>query len=200
MWLASNDITAKTIEDSYRRFIDILDALLQIKGYVLGARPSSADFAIYGQLTQLGQVEPTSAKIMGQNSPRVRAWLDRIEDLSGLAPEADDWFTPPEAREALKPLIEEVGRVYVPFLLANHDALAQGNDQVETEIDGRPWSQPSFPYQGKCLDALRAAFTSLPDADQASVRRTLSGTGCEPLLAQKLNTSKLFDKKSVHDD
>ena len=58
------------IEASFARLIDILDALIMRQGYVLGARPSSADFALFGQLTQLCQVEPTSYQV-AQRRPRV---------------------------------------------------------------------------------------------------------------------------------
>ncbi|MEM6412194.1 MAG: glutathione S-transferase family protein [Pseudomonadota bacterium] len=182
--VGSNDITAQTIEDSYARFLLILDELLEKKGYVLGARPSSADFAIYGQLTQLGIIEPTSAKVMTQLSYRVRAWLDRMDDLSGLDPVSEDWFAPEEARAAITPLLEEIGRVYVPFLLGNAAAASTGQENMETEIDGRPWTQPVFPYQVKCLSALRTAFAALPDVEKSDVSAALSGTGCESLTQQ----------------
>ncbi|MEM9667285.1 MAG: glutathione S-transferase family protein [Pseudomonadota bacterium] len=180
--VGSNDVTAQTIEESYARFIRILDGLIAIRGYVLGARPSSADFAIYGQLTQLGIIEPTSAKLMTDLSFRVRAWLDRMEDLSGLDPDEDDWFTPAEARTALKPLLGEIGRVYAPFLLGNAAAAAAGNDTVNTEIDSRAWTQPTFPYQAKCLMALRNVFNALPDDTRSDILETLSDTGCETLF------------------
>jgi len=84
--VGSNETTAPIIEAAYARFVGIVDSLISQKGYVLGARPSSADFAIFGQMTQLGIIEPTSAKITRNISARVRAWLDRMEDLSGLSP------------------------------------------------------------------------------------------------------------------
>ena len=161
--VGSNEITAQTIEDSYKRFLSVLNNLIQIKGYVLGARPSAADFAIYAQLTQLGQVEPTPSAIMAQSFPRVRAWIDLMEDLSGLEPSDEGWFSVEEAREALAPLIDEIAHVYLPFLVANAEAAMQNKDTVEAEIDGRTWTQPTFPYQVKCLDALRTEFQALPN-------------------------------------
>ena len=59
--VGSNEVTGETIESSYQRLVEILDSIIQKKGYIFGSRPSSADFAIYGQLTQLAVVEPTSA-------------------------------------------------------------------------------------------------------------------------------------------
>lgn len=180
--VGSNAVTAQTIEDSYQRTVDVLDKLLPVRGYVLGARPSSADFAIYAQLTQLGVVEPTSAAVLARRSPRVRAWLDLMEDLSGLDPKAGDWFAPDEARVALAPLLSEIGRVYAPFLLANHAAVQAGEAQFETEIDGRAWTQPAFPYQAKCLGWLREAYATLPANARPPVEAALSGTGCEALF------------------
>lgn len=48
-------------------------------------------------------------------------------------------------------MLGEIGRVYVPFLLANAQAVMTGAKSFETTIDGRAWSQPTFPYQAKCL-------------------------------------------------
>lgn len=181
--VGSNDVTATTIEESYARFIDLFDQLLQVRGFVLGGRPSSADFAIYGQMTQLGIIEPTSAGVLAERSPRVRAWLDLMEDLSGLDVSDEDWFSPAEAREALAPLLAEIGRVYTPFLLANAAAVQSGEENWEAEIDGRAWTQPTFPYQAKCLIALRKAHSDLPENLKAPVDSALSAAGCSELFA-----------------
>ncbi|MGP1354035.1 MAG: glutathione S-transferase C-terminal domain-containing protein [Parasphingopyxis sp.] len=180
--VGSNDVTAETIESSYVRLLDILDALIGGQGYVLGRRPSSADFALYGQLTQLTIVDPTPAALAARKSPRVRAWIDRVDDLSGLDAQTEDWADIDIGHAQLTPLLTEIGRVYTPFLLANAQAVLAGDEQFETEIDGRPWSQPTFPYQAKCLHWIREEFAALSPDDQARVNAVLDGTGCEPLL------------------
>ncbi|MGP1283186.1 MAG: glutathione S-transferase family protein [Parasphingopyxis sp.] len=180
--VGSNDTTAATIEASFARLLAILDALVEEQGFILGARPSSADFAIYGQLTQLAVVEPTSSILVNRHHPRVRAWVDRIEDLSGLEPEPGHWLDPDAAILPFRPLLTEIGRVYAPFLLANAEAVMAGRKDFETEIDGRAWAQPAFPYQAKCLYWIREAFEDLSADGKARVRVVLDGTGCEPLL------------------
>ncbi len=181
--VGSNAVTAQTIETSYERILGILDRLVQAQGYVLGDRPSSADFAIHGQLTQLAIVEPTPAAITTRVSRRIRGWLDRVEDLSGLNPTESGWLPRRALREDLTPLLSEIGRVYAPFLLANAKAVMAGDTSFETEIDGRPWAQPTFPYQAKCLKWIRDAFSALSPADQAEAKGLLAGTGCDSLLA-----------------
>jgi glutathione S-transferase len=180
--VGSNATTAETIESSYARLVGVLDTLVQAQGYVLGARPASADFAIYGQLTQLGIIEPTAAAIMAKTSRRVRGWIDRMEDLSGLQPEESDWVSR-DALKALKPLLGEIGRVYAPFLLANAQAVMGGKETFAAMIDRRAWTQPTFAYQAKCLKWIRDEYAALSSADKASVTGLLAGSGCEALLA-----------------
>lgn len=181
--VGSNPTTAATIEGSYRRLLALLDARLTGSRFVLGGRPGTADFALYGQLTQLAGFDPTPRAIALAEAPRIIAWIDLVEDLSGMEPADGDWIDRATAATALRPLLEEIGRVYAPFLLANAGALQRGATEVACTIDGKPWTQRPFPYQGKCLQMLRAAYAGLGDADRRTVASALAGTGCETLFA-----------------
>ena len=180
--VGSNAVTAPVIEDSYRRFLRLFDAHLQKSRFLFGARPSAADFALAGQLTCLALFDPTPAAVTLEESPRIYAWVEGIEELSGLAVDDQDWIGRDNVSETLKALLGEVGRVHVPFLLANAAALESGAEQLETVIDGRPWVQKPFPYQGKCLRWLREAHDELSPADKTVVDALLKGSGCEALF------------------
>lgn len=179
--VGSNDTTAPIIEASYQRLVGIFDRIIQRQGFVLGTRPSAADFAIYGQLTQLGIVDPTPARIMAKAAPRLRAWVDRMDDLSGW-PEGE-WLSHDALAGHLQELLTEIGRVYVPFLRANAGAVAAGDATFETTIDGKLWTQPVFPYQAKCLQSLCAARDALSGEVKAALDALLAGTGCEAMFA-----------------
>jgi glutathione S-transferase len=181
--VGSNEITAPVIEESYRRLLQLLDAHLTGSRFVLGGRPASSDFALFGQLTQLAGFDPTPAAIAHQHAPRVVAWVDVTEDLSGLQPDEQDWTPRAAVPDTLRALLAEVGCVYVPFLLANTAALERGAETVECVIAGRPWTQRPFSYQGKCLRRLREGHAALTRDDRVAVDRLLAGTGCEPLFA-----------------
>ena len=187
--VGSNDVTATTIERSYFRFLHILDDLVAKGGYVFGERPASADFAIFGQMTQLGQVDPTPTRILSETSRRVRAWLDRMEDLSGLPSEEISWPDAETVRSRLRPLLNEIGQTYAPFLIANAKAIGAGQPTVDTEIDGAAWVQPVFPYQAKCLSALITHIAGLDDNTRTCVERTLTASGCEVLIGHTTNKS-----------
>lgn len=181
--VGSNDVTAPVIEASYLRFLSIFDALIERQRFVLGSRPSSADFGIYAQLTQLAKFDPTPAALCMQQAPRVHAWTDLVDDLSGQPATDDAWMNPSDARDVLGDLLSEIGRVYVPALLANAAAIQRGDKDMHTTIDGQPWEQPVFPYQAKCLMALNEHYQSLSDNDRSDVDAILSGSGCEALFA-----------------
>ena len=178
--VGSSDLTAPVIESSYQRLVDIMDRIVQRRGFVMGSRPGASDFALYGQLTQLVLVDPTPAQYAAQHSLRLRAWLDRVDDLSGHT--HDQWLSTTDIQSHLGELLNEVGRVYAPFLMANAKAVANGQADFETTIDGKKWSQPVFPYQAKCLETLRQAHANLTSDVKQALDNILSGTGCEILF------------------
>lgn len=181
--VGSNAETGPLIEASYQRFIAALDAHLRDHPYLMGRRPGATDFAVFGQLTQLAQFDPTPMALTLERAPRVYAWTSLIEDLSGEEPGADDWFDAATLPATLTAVLAEVGRSYAPVMLANARAVAAGAATVETTVDGQRWQQQPFPYQAKCVRWLRDAYAALDDTARASVDRALAGTGCEILLA-----------------
>jgi glutathione S-transferase len=71
-----------------------MDNHLSVSKFLFGDKPSSADFAIYGQLTQLVGFDPTSRKIACETSLRLVAWVDIMADLSGHDVENSNWTSP----------------------------------------------------------------------------------------------------------
>ncbi len=182
--VGSNDTTAVVIEESYKRFLACLNNHLKQTPFIMGMRPGSADFGCLGQLTQLVQFDPTPAKLAAEQFPRVHAWVSKMEDLSGLECQDDGFCSPSEIPATLIDLLKEVGRTYVPVMLANYEAFEKGLDKVETIVDGEPWVQEPFPYQAKCLQWLRIEYARLDVDDRATVDEMLAGTGCDQLLAK----------------
>lgn len=180
--VGSNATTAPVIEASYQRFLDALSAHLEVQPFLMGGRPGGSDFGVFGQLTQLTHFDPTPMEETLARSPRVFAWVDIMEDLSGLEPTEDDWMQRNAIPETIRGLLAEVGRVYAPALIANAKALVAGADTVETEIDGKRWTQQPFPYQGKCLQWLREKREALSSTDRKAADDVLTGTGVEALF------------------
>jgi len=181
-YVGSNDVTAPVIEASYARFLHLFEAILPQRRFLFGARPAAADFAVFGQLTQLTHFDPTPAALSLKMAPRTYAWVEITEDLSGIADDAA-WAARETHEAVLRGLLAEIGRVYVPVLMANERAILQGAAMVETAVDGLPWQQNPFPYHAKCLAQLRGLRAGLADGERRIVDDWLDGTGVERIFA-----------------
>jgi glutathione S-transferase len=180
--VGSNEMTAPVIDRSYRRFLAIMEAHLATQPFILGNRPGAGDFAIYGQLSQLVGFDPTPRAIAHDVSPRAVEWVDLMEDQSGLESDDQAWNDVGDLPDTLHELLKEIGRVYVPAMLRNAAAIAAGESEWETEIDGTTWSQKTFPYQAKCLRWLNQQYDVLDVDSRTRVDAALKGTGCERLI------------------
>lgn len=185
--VGSNPQTGPIIEANYVKFLDALNAHLAQHPFLMGARPGASDFGVFGQLTQLTHFDPTPSALTLARCPRVYAWVDVMEDLSGHdvnegGGDESGWFTRATLPETLKSLLRLFGTAYLPLLIANAAALDAGGKTFETEIDGTPWRQDTNPYQAKCLLWLRHAFADLPESDRKPVADLLEETGCGALI------------------
>ncbi|HAT08428.1 MAG TPA: glutathione S-transferase [Rhodobiaceae bacterium] len=184
-YVGSNEVTKETIENSFKRFLNLLNEHLQTMPYIFGQRPSSADFAIYGQLTCLALFDPTPNAIIAGDFPRIYAWVELLEDLSGLAVADDDsgWLDTADLPETLRPLIIELATLYIPYLKLNAAAVLNGAELVDGEVDGRPYQQNPFPYQAKCLQWIGEQYAALSDADKARLAALTADTGLAEALS-----------------
>ncbi|MFT4769833.1 MAG: glutathione S-transferase [Glaciecola sp.] len=181
--VGSNDTTAPVIDASYRRFLTAMEHHLAQQPFMLGNRPAAGDFGLQGQLSQLVGFDPTPRAITHEVSPRTVAWVDRMYDLSGLAPTDSDWVNLEDQASSLRELMQEIGRVYVPAQLANAKAVLGGDKEWSCDIEGAPWTQRTFAYQAKCLQWTKARYAALSQNDRNRVDDFLCGTGVETMLS-----------------
>ena len=163
---------APLIEDSYLRLIEILEGFVATDRFLFGTRPSTADFAICGQLSTLAG-DPTGGAIQRAIAPRTRHWVMRLTDCSGVEGE---WST--KVSPLVCALLDLAGRIYLPFLVANATAIENGETEISVALDGRLYRQPVFGYQVKCLNALRKSFDALSTGDREGLDPLLDQAGC----------------------
>ena len=185
--VGSNETTAPVIEASYRRFLKLMEAHLSQAQFLFGSRPASADLALMGQLTSLSHFDPTPSQLCEQYAPRVYAWVDWLEDLSGYEIEENAWNPATDLPNTVVDILAEIAQTHMPQILANGRAVLAGEKRFETEIGGLAWEQPSFPYQLKCLNWTREAFAVLSDQDQLAVRNILKTAGLLPIIDEAIS-------------
>jgi glutathione S-transferase len=171
-FVGSSPDTAPQIEESFVAALGLLDAHLAVRPYLFGGRPAFADFALWGQLYE-AWTDPTAAALVEGRARDVLAWVQRM-----LWPRAEGGFEPWKALEpTLLPFLEgPVGRLFMPWTLANEKAIAAGSEEFSVELDGRTWTQRPQKYHAKSLRALREKYAAVPD--KAALDPLLDRAGC----------------------
>src|SRR5438046_7313284 len=73
----------RSLEESYRRTLAAFDPHVGMTRYLFGSRPSLADFAWFGQLSEMA-TDPTPMRIMRKLAPFTDHWVRRLDDASGI--------------------------------------------------------------------------------------------------------------------
>ena len=171
-FVGSNPTTEPTIEASFSRALALLEAHLQTRPYLLGARPAMADFGLWGQLYEAA-TDPTPGAIMRASSPKVMAWVQRM-----LTPRNEGAFEPWTAlAPTLMPLLkEEVAGLFLPWSVANAAAVAAGHKNFETALGSAAWTQEPQKYHARSLAEIRRKYAAAKDAPGLEV--ILRESGC----------------------
>jgi hypothetical protein len=163
------------IEASTRAILGALETHVVDQHCLFGTRPSMAEFGMYGQLSQLG-VDPTAQAMMRKDFPYSFRWLLHIDDMSGITGEWDKTDAP--FAPIITAWLQQVGEIYMPFLLANAAAIEAGEDSFHITAMGLPYTQGVFKYQVKCLADLRARYATLDANARTRIDPLLAQTGC----------------------
>ena len=182
LWVVgSNNDTAEFIDRSYKNVLSIFETHFKRQPFLLGNFPSSCDFAVFGQFTQLVGFDPTPRKIAHEISPRTVAWVNTLDDRGGLEYQEEN-LTLDNLSDSIHELFKELSTSYVPTMIENHRAIGNSDKEWSVDLAGYPWKQKSFPYQAKCLDWIREEFQNLDQANQEQVLNFLTANNCQALV------------------
>jgi glutathione S-transferase len=158
-FVGSNSRTAAQIEESFRETLALLEPHFANRPYLFGGRPAFGDFALWGQLYN-AWTDPTPGALIEGRAPNLLAWIHRM-----LWPRVEGEFEPwPKLEPTLMPLLErQVGRLFLPWTIANAEAIAAGREEFTVKLDGRDWTQKPQKYHAKSLAVLRQKYAALPD-------------------------------------
>ena len=172
------------VEAILSRTLEQLEAIFTQRPFLLGTIPSLADIAFSGPFYRHFCLDPVPAQIVRQQAPAVWEWAARLANF-GRRDDAGGWLQGIPADWG--PILNEVGRHYLPYLCANVDAVAGGRRRFDANIGdvqyrGARWSK----YRVWCLQRLREEYTALPEQDQQVARTLLERHDCwEPLWRQR---------------
>ena len=153
----------------------LLEAHLQDRPFLLGTRPSYADFGLSAQIYET-LCDPTTGAIMRESAPKVCEWSIAMQrPRAEGAYETLDSLTP-----TLLPLLtRELGARFLPWSLANAAAIASGADTMSAELDLGTWVQKPQKYHARSLAAIRAKLREIMEgADKTALDPILAEAGC----------------------
>ncbi|MBV8189363.1 MAG: glutathione S-transferase family protein [Alphaproteobacteria bacterium] len=176
-FVGSNERTKPVIEASFQRALALLEAHLQARPYVLGARPAMADFGLWGQFYEAA-TDPTPGALMRASAPKVMAWVGRM-----VSPKAEGPF---ESWQALAPTLlpllqQEVAALFLPWSTANAQAIERGDKSFEASLAGTTWMQEPQKYHARSLAEIRRKYVVAKDAP--GLDQILKDSGCLAYLS-----------------
>jgi len=173
--VGSSPETAAMIEASFMRSLNLIEQLLKGRPYLLGKRPSLADFGLAAQFAQLLS-DPTPGAIIRAQAPNVVAWVERME-----SPKVEGGFASlDDVRGALSTLLrDEIAAIYLPWMAANAMAVADDANGVAVELGGAMFTQKPQRYAAKAFGELQRKRAAVDDDGLAAL---LEETGCDAYL------------------
>ena len=195
------------IEHSYEEFLALFDAHLADSPYLLGGRPTIADFGFLGPLYAHLARDPYPSMLMKQRAQRVWRWVERMNapvlDASEYGDCSEELFGDDAIPDTLRTLLAYIGEEYldeavaqvaaVDAWLADHPDVADGevvlgkpkrrlSGTTTFEWRGRPMTVAVVPYRMFMIKRIQDAYTGGSPDEQVHIRRLFADAGLEPLL------------------
>jgi glutathione S-transferase len=163
--------TRATVEASYIECLGALEAIFASRPFVLGLRPTEADFGFFASLFRHFSCDPAPGRIMRERAPGVLEWVARMWNLrpARLASQP----LPDRLPENLGPIFDAIGEVYLPYLEENATAYANDQERVTYRVRGVSFVEPVKPYRVWCRDRLQRGLCELDPPARAEVERAL---------------------------
>jgi len=194
--------TIPPIESAYLELLDLLQAHLGAAPYLLGGRPSLADYGLIAPLYAHLSRDPHPSTLMKQRAHRVFRWTERMNarnaEYAGVPSQSGDFFANDGVPDTLKAVLRHAAEDLVPeteatahFIdewLETHDdveegaVLERGLGLCRFEFRGRTVNALAQPYRIFLLQRLQDACNAMPADARRSVAELLGEVGLGPLL------------------
>ncbi|BFM15509.1 hypothetical protein R50073_16920 [Maricurvus nonylphenolicus] len=196
----AGDEVRSNIDKQILDLLAILEEHFTHYQYLLGFKPSLADFAMYGPLRAHLYNDPQSNEIMEVNAPRTCRWMDTISELGDTRgcvgqTEFGDWIDlDAGVPDSLARLLAFAGKTYIPFGKACAMAGKQKEKSFSVEIDGVSAGFSTHQYRVWSFEQLQLRYQDLSDSAKVELEGVLVTAGVLPeLMADEIYHNGLFD-------
>jgi glutathione S-transferase len=175
--------------------LNALDAHFAAHKFLLGDRPTIADFGLVGTMYgHLGR-DPWPKRKLVDPRKALRAWIDRMAEPDGSA--AWSGAGPDEIPASLAPVFRSIASEFVPMVEATLEALnrhvrsgardadgvlPRGLDPISYPLGSGRFSRTAVPFVLWKIQRLHDVYRGMGANEQGAVRRWLETIGCTRLL------------------
>ncbi|MGH8561947.1 MAG: glutathione binding-like protein, partial [Nevskiales bacterium] len=184
-YVDGDGVTAGTkahVESIFLNTLDRLQKMFEARPFMLGVRPSLADFGFFACMFRHGALDPTPSLLMLERAPAVYEWVGRMWNAR-QSKLRGDWSVAGDLPQDWGPILKDIGEAYLPYLHANAIAYREGRRRFDLDIQGVRYRNFNVsPYRVWCRERLQDHLATVPVAARPAVEATLKGNHClEPL-------------------
>ncbi len=196
----AGEAVRNNVDQQILDLLAILEEHFKHHQFLLGFKPSLADFSLYGPLRIHLFNDPNSNEIMELNGPRTCRWMDTIFELGdnrGCVGQTEfgDWIDLNQGLpETLTKLLAFVGKTYIPFAKAGVEARKEKIKNFEVEVYGEVASFSSHVYRDWSFEQIQLRYQALGAKDKAFMDEVLISVSVLPaLMSDEILHNGLFD-------
>lgn len=155
--------TAARIQQHYLDTLRALERIFQSQPFVLGHRPTLADYGMFGSMFRHFFSDPTPARIMQNQGPGVMEWVSRLWNtrLSELPPFESSWDIHPATSSLFDIICDE----FLPYMQANETAHHNQVSRFTFDSDSVKFRIPTKQYRAWRYQRLRLRYQALSPHD-----------------------------------
>jgi glutathione S-transferase len=169
--------TRPHMDAAYTRVLDRLGPVFDSRPFVLGERPTVADYGLFGSMFRHFALDPTPGRIMRDRAPGVYEWVARV--WNARAGRIGSRELAEGIPDDLSPLLRESGETHLEMLAANAGAHQRGESHHDLRVQGTTYRRvPTSAYRVWALEQLRREFRRLPPAVREQAEQLLRAHGC----------------------
>lgn len=201
-FLEGDGITKHNREHVWSIYIDTLQRLERIfsqQPFLLGDKPSFADFGFFGSMFWHFSSDPTPSRIMHEQAPSVFEWVGRMWNAKGDKYSQGEFHCQSgEVPEHWQELLSDVCTSYLPYLANNALAFALGKKRFSYTVAGYEYPNARVsPYRVWCLEQLQQALRALTDVEQEKIKQGLNNEAAWRILANANIIASHYDPENL---
>ena len=197
--LGLSDGVRQNMDQQFEDLLDVLESHFKDYQFLLGFRPSMADFALYGMMLNIYEDGVAGAAI-AVKGPRVCRWIETIRDLGdnrGAAGQVEfgNWLDfDKDSFDHLERLLVFISKTYLPIAKAGAKCFTERQKTFEAEVYGQHCTFSNHQYRLWSFEQLQERYEALNEADRSSLDTLLKRTGIQPdMMKDGIVHTKLFD-------